>query len=627
MAVASGLSRRQSALAALCSGVRADRAALTMALGFGVCGNLLLFAGPLFMLQIYDRVLPTGSHETLTALSVLAVVLFGAMAGFDMLRQRLFVRIANRAFTPVEARVLDSMIRQGSPDGRGGGGLPPAATSMLAMRDLDALRHLMSSPLGPALADLPFSGVFLVALFVLHPALGWLGLAGALALGGLALVGRRAWQGQAASELQATATADALAATLSATAGPGRGLAAEPGLAQRWAAARATALDSARQSAESQGAVQALTRGLRHGLQAAVLAVAAALVLGGDLTPGSIIAAMVLAGRAFAPVDAVSAQAAALSRACAAARRLGNLTLDPEEAAAGPAMTVPRAGPGTGDGPVPGLAAASSAGPARLHVRGLSFGRGDVTILQPESGVCSALSFDLAPGQALGVIGPSGSGKSALLRLLAGATTPCRGHVWRGAAMGPDPLAAQTCRTGFLPQPPVLAPGTLAQAVAWSDAVPDPARLRAALEAAGALPQVLALPMGKDTPVGPGHPPLQAGLIQRLASARAIYGDPEIVVLDTPEAGLDSAGLDALAELTAAQRRRGAIVVIATHAPRSIAACDLLLALAPGGPVYGPRDAVLRRVVANHAEISATGLARHADPIHVSALPGQRDAA
>jgi len=526
----------------------------------------------------------------------------------DLLRQRLFVRVAHRAFAPVEAQILNSLAMQGSPGGHASPGVPPAIPATVAMRDLDALRHLVASPLGPAAADLPFAGVFLVALFVLHPTLGWLGLAGALALVGVAVAGRRLAHPHAEAEQQATAAADALADALSATAGPRRGLADDPGLAARWNQARATADVGARRAAETQGTALALARGVRHGLQAAILAVAAALVLVGDLTPGAIVAAMVMAGRALAPVDALSAQAAALARARAAIRRLGQLVLDPDTTGAGTGTvwTDPVDMP-AGDG-VMQPPAGPLAGPAGLHVRALCLGHGHVDATRGAAGAGRAISFDLAPGQALGVIGPSGSGKSAFLRLLAGAFTPCSGHVWLGPATGAGPLAGGVVRTGFLPQPTVLPPGTLAQVVAWSDPAPDPARLRSALEASGALDQVLSLPRGSDTPIGPGHPPLPAGLIQRLAITRAIYGDPAIVVLDTPEAGLDSDALAALADLTRSQRNRGAIVVIATHTPRLIAGCDLLLALAAGGPILGPRETVLRQVVANHAEIALAGM-------------------
>ena len=569
-----------------------QRAALAAAFAFGVAGNVLLFAGPLYMLQVYDRVLPARSVETLVALSVLVALMFAAMTGFDLLRQRILARVALRLAAMIEGPALDAALRHPEPGGPG--------RMAETLRDLEALRMALASPLAVGLGDLPFVPVFLLAVWVLHPALGGLALAGVLVLVLLALVGRIRSRRPTAAEARAMAEVDGLSTAMAASAGPLRGMAAEPGLAVRWLAARARARGAALDAADATGGVAALARGLRHGLQTAIMGLAAALVLGGHLSAGGIIAAMVLAGRALAPVDAVLAQAGLASRAWLAWLRLGAL-LAAAPSSAERLRTPPHRGTGAGlDLSVRDLAVVAPGAAAR--------------VLSP---VLRGVSVDVQPGQALAVIGPAGAGKSALLRALAGVCPIAAGQVRLGGedlSRWPPPTLAMAL--GYLPERPTLPPGTLAEAIASRDPSPDPARIAAALDAAGAMSLVRALPSGLETPLGPGRAPLSAGQVQRLSLARALYHDPALVLLDAPDAGLDAEGVAALTGAIRLVTKRGGIVVVAAQRPQVIAACDLALALAGGKVVAcGARDAVLRASVADHPGISGEFPAAHGGPV------------
>ncbi len=591
-----------------------QRGALLAAFGFGAAGNLLLFAGPLYMLQVYDRVLPARSPETLVALSGLVAVLFAAMVGFDLLRQQILTRVALRLAAALEGPALDAALRHPAPGA--------AARAAEAGRDVEALRLALASPLAVAVGDLPFVPVFLLAVWVLHPALGALALAGVAGLVLLAAVGRLGERAVAGRAAQALAETAALVAAMAAAAGPLRGTAAEPGLAARWRSARSRARVAALDGSRAAGTTAALARGLRHGLQSAVLGLAAALVLSGQLSPGGIVAAMVLATRALAPVDALVAQAGLAARARLAWARLAAL--------------LRAAPPPVGRGAAPPRAASAAVAPD-LAVRDLLVvapsmaGAGGTGTDRPRltPPVLRGVSFDLAPGQALGVIGPAGAGKSALLRALAGAWPVAAGQIRLG---GTDPArwppAALAAAIGYLPERATLPEGPLAQAVArgavladtaWPDSAwPDPADLRDALDAAGAAALVRSLPDGLDTAIGPGAAPLSAGQAQRLALARALYGAPGLVLLDAPDAALDADGMVALSAAVRRVTARGGIAVVASQRPQAIEACDLVLVLSAGRAVaFGTREAVLRDRLS----------VLPASPVGPAAMAGARDGA
>jgi ATP-binding cassette, subfamily C, bacterial len=229
--------------------------------------------------------------------------------------------------------------------------------------------------------------------------------------------------------------------------------------------------------------------------------------------------------------------------------------------------------------------------------------------------VLRGVTVDVSPGQALAVIGPAGAGKSALLRALAGAWPIAAGQV----RLGGEDLSrwsAPALALGYLPERPALPPGTLAEAIASRDPCPDPARIAAALDASGATSLVRALPSGLDTVLGHGQAPLSAGQVQRLALARALYGDPALVLLDAPDAGLDAEGVAALTAAIRSVTARGGIAVVAAQRPQVIAACDLAIALAGGKVVAcGARDAVLRESVANHPGITGEFPSVHGGPV------------
>ncbi|NGM43936.1 type I secretion system permease/ATPase [Rhodobacter sp. SGA-6-6] len=552
---------------------RRSNRALAAAFLFSVFVNLLMLTSPLYMLQVYDRVLVSRSEATLLALSVLVAFLFLAMGLLDHARNRVMVRVGARMQADLDRRVLSAAFRRLT-------AAPQDAAAHSAQRDLETVARVWSSPALMALFDLPWTPLFAGALFVFHPWLGWTAIAGMAVLVAVTLLNQRATETAVNEAVTLGLRADRQAENLKAESELVRALGMTGAAFARWQGLRGRASERALATADTAGSFAVLTRTFRLFLQSAILGVGAWLVLRNELTAGAMIAGSILMGRALQPIEVAVGQWSTLTRARQAKARLeGLLSQAPEPA---PRTALPRPA-------------------ARLEVRNLS-------LVVPGEGkpVLRGVSFTLEPGQALGVIGPSGSGKSSLARALIGVWPPAAGQVrLDGATLDQyDPDTLGRC-IGYLPQRVTLFDGTIAANIARLDAEADPAAIVAAAQSAAAHELIKALPQGYDTEVATMGGRLSGGQVQRVGMARALYGDPVLLVLDEPNSNLDNDGSMALNASIRAAKEKGRAVLIMAHRPAAIQECDLLLVLNDGAAAaFGPRDQVLRGMVRNAGEIA-----------------------
>ncbi len=562
-----------SGLAELASARAASAHAVAMAFVFSAVVNLLMLSAPLYMLQVYDRVLTSRSTETLVALSILAALLFLLMGMLDHARSRIMARVGARLQTALEARVLNAAFRRLA--------LAPQDTAALsAQRDLDAIARFWASPVLLALLDAPWSLLFLAALFVFHPWLGWFAVAGGLVLIAVTRVNQRMTDRPLHIATLATLTAEREGEALKTEAEVIQALGMAPAAFARWQAGRTQATLAGLTASDATGGWSVLSRTFRLFLQSAMLGLAAWLVLRGELSAGAMVAASVLMGRALQPIEQAISQWATVTSATQAKARLVDL--------------LGRTPPMTPRTPLPRPS-------ATVEVQGLS-------VIPPgaTAPTLRGVSFTLAPGQAMGVIGPSGSGKSTLARALAGVWGPAAGRIRLGGATldhyHPDTLGQWI---GYLPQRVTLFDGTVAENIARLQPGADPARILAAANAAAAHDMILRLPNGYETRLSSSGNRLSGGQIQRLGLARALFGDPVLLILDEPSASLDNDGGVALNFAIRAAKAAGAAVLLMAHRPAALQECDLLLVLKDGAvTASGPRDVVLRDAVRNAGDVT-----------------------
>ncbi len=566
-------SDRASGLAELAAARTASVSAVAVACGFSAVVNFLMLTAPLYMLQVYDRVLASRSGETLVALSILAAFLFLMMGLLDHARSRIMARVGAGLQSALDARVLSAAFRRLVT-------APQDTGALSAQRDLDALSRFWASPVLLALFDAPWAPLFIGALFVFHPWLGWFAIAGGLSLILVSWANQRTTERQLHIATLATLAADREAAAMKAEAEVIQALGMSAAACARWTQGRNRAMTAGIAASDVSGGWSVLSRTFRLFLQSAMLGLAAWLVLQDALSAGAMVAASVLMGRALQPVEQVVSQWPTVARANQAKARLADLL----------GQTPPRI-PRT---PLPRP-------PGMVEVQGLS-------IIPPGAATPSlrGVSFVLGPGQAMGVIGPSGAGKSTLARALVGVWRPAAGRIRLGGATldqyDPDTLGQLT---GYLPQHVTLFEGTIAENIARLQPGADPARIVAAARAAAAHDMILQLPDGYDTALTASGSRLSGGQIQRLGLARALFGDPVLLVLDEPNASLDNDGALALNQAVRAAKAAGAAVLLMAHRPAALQECDLLLVLKDGAvAACGPRDAILRDAVKNAGDIA-----------------------
>jgi ATP-binding cassette subfamily C protein PrsD len=528
--------------------------------------NILMLTGAIFMLEIYDRVLPSRSIPTLVALVILAAGLFLAQGLLDMIRGRILVRIGNRLDEQLSGRVYETIVRLPLKIGNRPDGLQQ-------LRDLDSVRSFLSGPGPTALFDLPWLPIYLAICFAFHPYIGLAALVGAIVLGCLTLMTELLTREPTRAATGFATTRSALAEASRRNAEAMKAMGMVPRVAALWQDANAKYMASQQRVADVAGGLGSMSKALRMMLQSGVLAVGAYLVINQQATGGIIIAGSILSARALAPVDLAIANWKGFVAARQSWQRLTKLF------AALPPLAVP----------MPLQPPQKS-----LVVEG-------VTIAPPGSDriVVQDVSFNLQGGHGLGIIGPSGSGKSSLARMLIGVWQPVRGRIrLDGAALEQWPSVILGACIGYLPQDVELLAGTVAQNIARFATPVDADAVVGAATAAGVHDLIVSLPDGYETEVGEGGTALSAGQAQRVALARALYGDPFLVVLDEPNSNLDSEGDEALSKAIMSVRARGGVVVVVAHRPSAIASVDQLLMMNQGRvQAFGPKDEVLAKVV------------------------------
>ncbi|WP_299047951.1 type I secretion system permease/ATPase [uncultured Tateyamaria sp.] len=552
--------------------VRRHSRGLYWAVGlFSLFANLLMLTGPMYMLQVYDRVLGSRSEETLIALSLLVVFLYGIMGILDFTRGRIMARVGARFQSELDRRVFDAVVRKSA--------VAPDLKTQTGLADLEAVQRFMTSPVLMAFFDLPWTPIFIAAIFIFHPWLGVLALVGGGTLILIALANQLLSRLPQQRAGQAGQVAASMSDQLRIEAEMVQAMGMRGAAFDRWQRARGTALDEQIKATDVGGGFTSLTKTLRLFLQSAMLGVGAYLVLQNQMTPGAMIAGSILLGRALAPVELMLTQWPVAQRASKGWSALADLL-----GAVAPDTTRTEL-------PKP---------KARLVAKSL-------TVVPPgeKAAALRSLNFDLPPGHAMGVIGPSGAGKSTLARCLTGVWRPAGGSIRLDSA-ALDQYAADVLgqHIGYLPQRVQLFDGTIAENIARLSMAPDDQKVVAAAQKADAHKMILELPDGYDTRITAGQQRLSGGQVQRIGLARALYDDPVILVLDEPNSNLDNEGTQALNQAIRSAKADGRSVIIMAHRPAAIQECDLLLVIDGGArTAFGPKDEVLKSMVKNHEQI------------------------
>ncbi|MDX2306617.1 MAG: type I secretion system permease/ATPase [Hyphomicrobium sp.] len=543
------------------SAIEGSRRAFVATAVFSLVINLLMLTGPIFMLQVYDRVMTSGSMPTLIVLTALATILYAVVGVLELIRTRIIVRIGAEIESRLSDRVFNAAVRLGITGG---------PQSLAPLRELDNIRQFVGGQGPLTFFDAPWTPVYLLVIFMVN----WtLGVAATL---GAALLLAMAWISEVKSRPHLSEASRAASASLDIADTGQRNSEALLSMGMtaayrtRWQKANANAVDWQVRAADSVGSTSSLSKAIRLLLQSLMLAIGAALALAGLITSGSIIAATIIFGRAIAPVEQAIGQWRSFLKARESYQTLAALLANSPEPPAKTTLPAPR---------------------GRLEVR-------DLRVMTPDrrAMILNGVSFAVDPGQMLAVIGPSASGKSTLARSLVNLWHPASGTIrldsarldqWDAEALGRH--------IGYLPQNVGLFAGTVRENIArfTSDATDD--EVIAAARQAHAHELILQLPHGYQTELGAYGAYLSAGQRQRIALARALFRDPALVVLDEPNANLDRTGDEALSSAIDGMRARGQVVVLVSHRVQAIGKADLLLFLERGAQrAFGPRQEVMR---------------------------------
>lgn len=544
---------------------RASRGTLVSAAVFSSLVNLLMLTGPIFMLQVYDRVLASGSVPTLIALVIVLILAYLYYGFLEYVRARLMVRLGRRVEERLRSRVFDSVTTHALRRTPGVGGQP--------LNDLATIRQYLSGQ-GPfAFFDMPWMPFYLGVIFLMHWILGVAATLAAIVIFALAVVSERATR----APLQ-EATKAAIRASLMTDEGRRNtealhALGMVGVMRERWAAVQQTALDHQTVANDVGGLLGAVSRVLRLFVQSGILGLGAYLAIRGEITPGVMIAASIIMSRALAPVEQAVGNWQQFLAFRKARERLSQVLRSIPSETARMALPRPR---------------------GQLSVENLI-----VQLPGIEKPLLQGISFSVEPGEGIGVIGPTGAGKSTLARALVGIIPPTRGHIrLDGATLdqrAPDDLGRLI---GYLPQDVQLFDGTAAENIARFQPDADPDAIVKAAKLANVHDLIMRLPDGYNTPLGENGARLSTGQRQRIALARALYGDPVLFVLDEPNSALDAEGEAALDFAIRQAMHRGAAVVVIAHRPSALAAISKMLVLADGRmAALGPRDEILRKVM------------------------------
>lgn len=530
---------------------------------FSLVINVLMLTSPLYMLQVYDRVLTSRSGHTLFLLTVTALVVMAIGGILDAIRARVLLRLGMRVSDGLAGQLFDQVV---------GAEVRGAKTaSAQPLRDLDTLRGFLTGPTLATLFDVPWTPIFLAVIVLVHPLLGGVALAGAVVLVTLALLSEFSMRGpstQAANDqLIAQSFCEGAARNGEVIAAMGMG----PALRQRWLERYGMALAGEARSGDRSSAFLSAAKAFRPALQVAMLAAGGYLAIEQTISPGMMIAASIIMGRALAPLEGAIANWQRIAHVRRAYARINEYLAGVTPATEQLSLPRPK-----------GQIVAS-------HLLAAPPG-----VPQP---VIKDVSFSLPAGESLGIIGPSAAGKSTLARLLVGVWQPLAGSIrldgaeiadWNAAERGPH--------IGYLPQDVELFEGTIAENIARFGTVLDEKVLEAAMRA-GAHEMILHLAEGYQTRIGAGGAGLSGGQRQRIGLARALYGHPALMVLDEPNANLDGDGEDALQSALRALKASGVTTIVIAHRPSVLQMVDRLLVLQDGQvSLYGTREQVLARL-------------------------------
>ena len=525
--------------------------------------NLLLFVGPMYMLQIYDRVLSSRSEYTLLMLSLVVVMLFMVYGTLEGVRSRILVRTGVKFNNVLAPTLFDTVFKHAIKVSGGAQGQ--------ALRDMDTIREVLSGSGILAFCDAPWVPIFLAGCFLIHPWLGYLSLAGAVLIFILAIVnelltGKKLREGGAQSIV---ATSYASSTLKNAEVAQAMGMTGA--IKDRWATRHGDMLYSQSVASASAGSVLATSKFVRVTVQSAVLGLGAYLALQQEITPGAMIAASIIMGRALAPVEQAVGNWKQFSAARSATQRLQMLfqSIPPDSER----MSLPDP---EGEINVEGVVAAPPGS---------------------QLAVLKGISFSLSAGETLAIIGPSAAGKSTLARVLVGVWPVAQGAVrldgselkhWNKEQLGKH--------VGYLPQDVELFAGTIAENISRFSETDDEVVIRAA-ELAGVHEMIQRLPNGYETEIGEGGQALSGGQRQRIALARALFNEPCLIVLDEPNASLDKAGEEALADALRSLKKMKKTVIVISHKPSLLSLVDKILVMHLGTvQTFGARDDVLKQL-------------------------------
>ncbi|HLA01529.1 MAG TPA: type I secretion system permease/ATPase [Aestuariivirga sp.] len=543
----------------------ASRAAFASTALFSCLVNILMLTGPLFMLQVYDRVLTSGSVPTLVALIAIVVALYAYYGFLEYLRARILVRIGRRVEERLRDRVFDSMAEHALRRTQGIGGQP--------VNDLATIRQFLSGQ-GPfAFLDMPWVPVYLLVIFLMHWVLGVASVIAAIVILVLALWSEKATRGPLAEANSAMVKSSIMTDESRRNSEALHSLGMRGAIRKKWAEMQQVALDHQTIANDVGGSLSAASRVLRLMVQSGILALGAYLALQHEISAGAMIAASIIMGRALAPVEQAVASWQQFLGFREAIERLGNILASVPAVANRMKLPQPN---------------------GKLEVENLV-----VQLPGAEKPILQGISFTVEPGKGIGVIGPTGAGKSTLARALVGVTPIARGAVrLDGATHDQRDLDEAGKLIGYLPQDIQLFDGTAAQNIARFDVTADPAKIVEAAQLANVHDLIMRLPKGYDTPLGENGARLSAGQRQRVALARCLFGDPVLFVLDEPNSNLDAEGEAALDRAIRVSMERGAAIVVIAHRPSALASIQQILVLSEGRTVaLGPRDDILRKVL------------------------------
>jgi ATP-binding cassette, subfamily C, type I secretion system permease/ATPase len=541
---------------------------------FSLAINLLYLASPLYMLQVYDRVISSSSVVTLVMLTIVLLIAFMALAGLDVVRSRVLTRASIRLDRLLAGRVVTAVIESSAAAG--------GARSQL-LRDFDSFRQFVTGSGIHAIFDLPWAPIYLVVIFLLHPLLGAFSFFSGVALVIMALVNERIVRPPINESNEAASRNYSFTEMSLRNSEVVQAMGMTEGLLKRWNRDRTRMIDRQVAASDRAAAMSSIIRFMRLSMQSLILGLGAYLVIQRAVTPGAMFAASILLGRALQPVEQIvgswrsliSARDSFLRiRALLAANPLGDARIE-----------LPR--------PL-----------GRISAEGLSYAPPRST-----KAILRNVSFRVEPGEAIGIIGPSGAGKSTLVRQIVGVLRPNTGSVRiDGADISSWPRASLGRYIGYLPQDIELFADTVAANIGRFLTGTDEAVIKAA-QLAGVHEMILRLSEGYETQVGEGGSVLSGGFRQRIGLARAVFGDPSLVVLDEPNSNLDSEGETALANCILKLKKNRVTVILVSHRPATISVVDKVLLMVDGGAeAFGPRAEILARLAApSPAAMAAAG--------------------